>query len=200
MNGIVLGFAELHHLLADDDTTRRRLQLAPPTSEVQAAGLSSLAARELVTEDDNGSIVDQRLVELVTRLTGAQTWVEIGFARPDRTSGVQIFDSDDGRAVVVARPFATFFVREVESDDPLGEDIAGRVHTFLAEPPAAVLLKRESNSRAATQFALRAKSSDRIEVADTPEGSSDVQLREIDLVTATAAVAAFVDQPVRLGP
>lgn len=191
MNGILLSFAELHHLLAADEVTRRRLQLAAPTSEIQASGFSGLAARGLVAPAGEEAQVDPRLEALITALTTTETWVEIGFARPDQASGIQIFDGSNGRAAAVARPFGTFLVREMPNDGPLEKGIVNHARGYLTEPPAAVFVKRERSGAGPAQFAVRSRSLGRVEVADTPDTEATT-LRELSLDEACAELAGFL--------
>jgi hypothetical protein len=136
-----LTFAELTLLLENAQDTADRLHLAdePGNSGVLSAGLASLFARGLIETGDETFQPIPDLVPLLDCLTDPSDWIELGFARGDRSSGLQVFARDESRILVTPSAFGTYAFQSLETANDLPSVVADLIREFLNddEPSAA---------------------------------------------------------------
>ena len=130
-------FAELEFLLrsaagphgertAGMDAVRRRLGLQPEaaTDIVTAAGVASLLARGLCT-DEGGNVVPGPLVlGAVAALSTLHTMTEAAGSAGDRTLALHLFSGTAARLAAYPGPFGLYGVEALDAAEPLASPLA----------------------------------------------------------------------------
>ncbi|GAA1518974.1 hypothetical protein GCM10009827_037750 [Dactylosporangium maewongense] len=147
-------FAELEFLLrsaagphgertAAMDGVRRRLALQPEaaTDIVTAAGVASLLARGLCT-DEGGDVVPGPLVlGAVAALATLHTTTEAAGSTGDKTIAMHVFSGTAGRVATYPGPFGLFGIEVLDPAEPLASPLARFVDRCTAgEGEAAVAI------------------------------------------------------------
>ncbi|MET7424229.1 hypothetical protein [Dactylosporangium sp. NPDC005555] len=148
-------FAELEFLLrsaagpggeraADMDDVRRGLALQPEaaTDIVTAAGVASLLARGLCT-DEGGNVVPGPLVlGAVAALSTLHTTTEAAGSAGDRTLQLHLFSGTAARLAVYPGPFGLFGIEALDPAEPLASPLARFVDRCTAgDGEAAVVIR-----------------------------------------------------------
>jgi hypothetical protein len=147
-------FAELEFLLrsatgsaaGELDGVRRLLGLRPEaaTDIVTAAGVASLLARGLCT-DEGGDVVPGPLVlAAVAALSTLHTTTEAAGSAGDKTLAMHVFSGTAGRFAAYPGPFGLFGVEALDPAEPLASPLARFVDRCMAgDGEAAVVIKSD---------------------------------------------------------
>jgi len=150
-------FAELEFLLrsaagphgertAGMDAVRRRLGLQPEaaTDIVTAAGVASLLARGLCT-DEGGNVVPGPLVlGAVAALSTLHTTTEVAGSAGDRTLAMHLFSGTAARLAAYPGPFGLYGVEALDPAEPLAAPLARFVDRCTAGDGEAAVVIRSS--------------------------------------------------------
>ncbi|WP_327009265.1 hypothetical protein OHA72_19720 [Dactylosporangium sp. NBC_01737] len=161
-------FAELEFLLrsaagphgertAGMDAVRRRLGLQPETATdvVTAAGVASLLARGLCT-DEGGNVVPGTLVlGAVAALSTLHTTTEAAGSAGDRTLAMFLFSGTAGRLAAYPGPFGLYGVEALDAAEPLAAPLARFVDRCTAgDGEAAVVIRSGAGDGPETGLAI----------------------------------------------
>jgi hypothetical protein len=188
-----LTFAELAVLLENAQATTDRLHLAEEREDsgVLSAGLASLFARGLIETGSETFGPIPELVPLLDCLTSPSEWIEVGFARGDRSSGLQVFAHGELRVLVTPSAFGTYSFQSLEPESDLSRVVADFVREFLDdEEPGAAFVTIEPDRPG---LAVRKTAENRYELALENEDAASVE--ELDLESTLAAIQHFLRAP-----
>lgn len=161
-------FAELEFLLrsaagphgertARMDAVRRRLGLQPEASTdiVTAAGVASLLARGLCT-DEGGNVVPGPLVlGAVAALSTLHTMTEAAGSTGDRTLSVHVFSGAAARLAAYPGPFGLYGLDVLDPAEPLATPLARFVDLCTAgDGEAAVVIRSTAGEGPETGLAV----------------------------------------------
>ncbi|MDG6102622.1 hypothetical protein Daura_42135 [Dactylosporangium aurantiacum] len=152
-------FAELEFLLrsaagpggeraAAMDAVRRRLGLRPEaaTDIVTAAGVASLLARGLCTDEGGNVVPGQFVLGAVAALSTLRTVTEAAGSAGDRTLQLHLFSGDTGRLAAYPGPFGLYGVDVLDPAEPLAAPLARFVDRCTAGPGEAAVAIRSADA------------------------------------------------------
>jgi hypothetical protein len=128
--------------------------------------------------------------ELVQRLTNAQEWVVIGFARSESEGGIQYFVGEGGACGVVEASNGLFEFQVLDGAITIDDLVRQYVSVFLeTDEPGAVFVTQEAPA-SSNGFAARRFENGAIEVA---QGATEsVEITEVSLDDAIQIAGNYV--------
>lgn len=169
-------FAELEFLLrsaagphgeraAAMDAVRRRLGLQPEaaTDIVTAAGVASLLARGLCTEEGGGVVPGPLVLGAVAALSTLHTTTEAAGSADARTLQLHLFSGSAGRLAAYPGPFGLYGVEVLDPAEPLVAPLARFVDRCTAGTGEAAVVIRSAETGEGAEVGLA--------IARTADGS-----------------------------
>jgi hypothetical protein len=128
------------------------------------------------------------LVPLLDCLTNPSEWIEVAFARGDRSSGLQLFARGELRVLITPSAFGTYAFQSLDTDGDLPTAVADIIREFLNDKePGAAFVTVEPDRPG---LAVRKAAEDRYELA--LEGEDAASVEELGLDSALAAIEHFL--------